>query len=182
MLEGEVGVRDEANLIYPSRLKPTLNANNAYNAAVQRFGDAEFLFDGAERYGRDSLYTAVIYLAGLAAECMFTAYVLKGAPAAGVDRKHRIMKLVKASGFAELAMPGRETEKLNEAIGRVVRYWRNEIRYFDDDAFIRAPSLLNTGPPRNLRGDLVKRKRDIAVRVLRASRLVREIGVKKWRT
>ena len=181
-MDGEVSVRGEADLIYPSRFKPTLNANNAYNAAVQRLGDAEFLFDGAERYGRDGLYTSAIYLAGLAAECMFTAYVLKGAPAAGVDRKHRIMKLVKAGAFADLATPGRETEELNEAIGRIVRYWRNEVRYFDDNAFVRAPSLLNTDPPRKLRGDLVKRKRDIAVRVLRASRVVREIGVKKLRT
>jgi hypothetical protein len=180
-LEGEVGVRDEANLVYPSRLKPTLNANNAYNAAVQRFGDAEFLFDGAERYGRDSLYTAVIYISGLAVECLLTAYVLKINPSAGIPINHAILELVRLSGFLDLAEAGDETKRLNAAVQRVVARWRNEIRYFDDNAFIRAPSLLHKDPPSKFRGDLRKAKQDIARKVIAAARGIRDIGVRKWK-
>lgn len=110
-----------------------------------------------------------------------TAYVLKINPSAGIPINHAILELVKLSGFLDLAEAGDETKQLNAAVQSVVARWRNEIRYFDDNAFIRAPSLLHKEPPSEFRGDLRKAKQDIARKVIAAARVIRDIGVRKWK-
>jgi hypothetical protein len=137
------------------------------------------LFRAAE--GNEKHYTAVIYISGLAVECLLTAYVLKTNPRAGIPINHAILELVKLSGILDLAEAGDETNRLNAAVQKVVARWRNEIRYFDDNAFIRAPSLLHKEPPSKFRGDLRKAKQDIARKVIAAARVIRDIGVRKWK-
>jgi hypothetical protein len=178
--KGGIRKRQGIRLIFPSTFSPTLNANNAYRAATQRFNDAESLFRAAE--GNENHYTAVIYISGLAVECLLTAYVLKINPSAGIPSNHAVLELVKLSGFLDLAEAGDETKRLNAAVQRVVARWRNEMRYFDDNAFIRAPSLLNKEPPTEFRGDLRKAKQDIARKVIAAARVIRDIGGRTWKS
>jgi hypothetical protein len=131
--------------------------------------------------GNENHYTAVVYISGLAVECLLTAYVLKNDPGAGIPSNHAILELVKLSGFLDLAEAGDETKQLNAAVSRVVGRWRNEMRYFDDNAFIRAPSLLNKEPPTRFQGNLRKAKEDIAKKVIAAARVIRDIGVREWK-
>jgi hypothetical protein len=113
---------------------------------------------------------------------MLTAYVLKKDPGAGVPSNHAILELVKLSGFLDLAQGGTETTTLNVAVQRVFSLWRNELRYFDDNAFIRAPSLLHKDPPSTFRGDLSNAKRDIAKKIIAAARMIKDVGVRKWKS
>jgi hypothetical protein len=121
------------------------NAEGHFLAAESHIEEAKILYD-KERYGY------AIYTAGLAAECMFGAFILRDDPQHSFDEKHDLQKLMEKSKLLELTNIDRK-RVLNNAYNFVYNYWSNRYRFASDDEIERT---INKRKFKGVKGDLFK--------------------------
>jgi hypothetical protein len=128
-----------------------IDAKDYAEAARERVAQGRFVFDvpqeDAERELDDKRYALVVYLSGLAVECVFRAYRLK--TDMKFDGRHNLESLFAVSGLDEYLREALETEKaddeqiaervreLRAAVKDVASLWRNAYRYASDRVLLK---------------------------------------------
>lgn len=80
----------------------------------------------AFRLYESSRYSAAIYLAGVAVECLLRAYIVRKTPE--FDEKHDLTALMKKSSIAEF-IPTQQRRDLGASLTVVWLRWKNNYRY-----------------------------------------------------
>lgn len=96
-------------------------------------------------------YSLVIYVAGLAAECLFRAYrARRGLP---FRSDHPLRPLSEEAGFPEL-VPLSQRERFDTALSDLIMRWHNSHRFRSNDSIRRF--LKSRKLDRGIRGDFLK--------------------------
>jgi hypothetical protein len=148
-----------------------------YLAAVQRFKEATFLYRGlAERGVKAEAYTAgAIYLAGVAAECLYRAFIVRAEPTADI-RPHDLRVLADDRFMKEIAKRP-IYDKISRANKFIYEAWANEHRYRDNDSLGKYYKKHRRGLCRGIKGDVVKY---ICARMLTELEMVFKVAKEKW--
>ena len=118
-------------------------------------------------------YALVLYVSGLATECLFRAFRAKhGLP---FRPDHPLAALATEAGFPDL-VPDQHREGFDAALTNVVLRWRNNHRFRSNDAtrrFLKGHKL-----DRGIRGDFLKEN----ARLISSSAVnLINLGVRRWR-
>lgn len=164
-----------------------------HEAAQERLSQAELLFDVPSEGVKDrrgDRYVVVVYLAGVAVECMLRAYRLKENKQ--FDSRHQLAELFVESKLdtrleewlnnqgVEPRIVNDQLTKLKAAADEVAELWRNEYRYASERLLFR--DFLRRGiiPKKGVKGSKAQVLRQRAKTLLRYARVVVEAGVKAW--
>jgi hypothetical protein len=155
------------------------NAEQYYEAAIERMRQARFL------YHQEESYALAIYIAGLAVECMLRAYKERRNPI--FDERHDLSLLFDGSGMTGLNEPklleagwSRSVaagfkKSLQSDIEVIHRLWNNKYRYASERRL--RTELREKGFHHKIKGDFLKAN---AFRMIEASRTFIERGVLAW--
>ncbi len=142
--------------------------NDYYSAALNRYKNLEHL-----KTNKDSIIFS-LYCAGVAAECMFRAYILKETRA--FDEKHDLLKLYTKSKMW-LTLTDEQKIELSISVKKISDFWFNNLRYTSDSRAKRkiAHKFVRTNF-KDINKYLEKHNNDIFM----ATKNVIEIGEKLW--
>lgn len=128
--------------------------------------------DTARRLHEAQRYSASIYFAGIAVECLLRAYVVRRDPR--FDSRHDLMYLFKRSGIEEFITP-EDRIHIGAWLGEVWSKWKNDYRYASDDRLRTEFKRLQHD--RDIKGDYLKEN---SRRVLEAALQLRTKGELRW--
>jgi hypothetical protein len=144
-----------------------ISAQDYLDAAGSRIRSAEILQTNRR-------YSAAIYFAGVAVECVLRAYVVRQDPE--FDARHDLQELLRQSQLGALTR-GKHYRQANAWLGEVWARWKNDYRYASDERlrseFRRC--RLNYG----IKGDFLKEN---CRRMLEAALQLHAIGAERWRS
>jgi len=148
-----------------------------YLAAVQRFKEATFLYRGlAEKGFRAEGYAAgAIYLAGLAAECLYRAFIFRAEPKA--DIKPHDLRILADDRFMKEIANRPVYDKISRANKFIYEAWANEHRYRDNDSLCRYYKKHRRSLCAAVKGDVAKY---ICGRMLTELETVFKVAREKW--
>jgi hypothetical protein len=142
-----------------------ISANDYIQAARDHAASLERLYSGGH-------YASVMYVSGLAAECLFRGFrASKGLP---FTSDHQLAALSEEAGFADIIPPHAQA-RFGAALADLILRWRNNHRFRSIEAvrrFLRDLKLY-----RGIKGDFIKEN----ARILASSALeLVNLGVAKW--
>ncbi len=141
------------------------DARDYLEAAKEHVGALSVLYD-------DGRYVLTMYVAGLAAECLFRAFrAKKGLP---FRSDHSLDILSREAGFPQL-IAGGDRLRFDAALAELMLGWQNRYRFCSQKA-IRA-SLKNRRLDRGVKGDPVK---EFARRLASTAVELVSIGIGPW--
>lgn len=118
-------------------------------------------------------FAIAIYLAGLAAECVFRAFRQKrGLP---FTQDHKLSNLANEAGFPELVHEDHRID-YDAATSQLVGAWQNSHRFRSNEVMRRFLKKHNLD--RRIRGDYL---RENARRITSSAILLVSLGVKQWK-
>lgn len=144
-----------------------LRPEHYLQAAMERIEQAGWLYE------QKASYALVIYLAGLAVECLFRAFKARRDPT--FDERHDLKLLFQASGIQD-KLPESEWGAFHADAAEVWVSWINSLRFYSEH---RARAYLKRHPAlrKGIKGDILK---ECAGRLLQASRRLAAKGVALW--
>jgi hypothetical protein len=138
---------------------------------------AQEKLSAAEDLCTQKRYAVAAYMAGVAVEALFIAYMTRRSVVN--DAQHGLFRLAVISGFFE-DLPRPERERLNGELDGVALRWRNNHRYRSEKAyreFLVREKLYVLEGSRTIREDIVLHSTDALVESAR--RLIHS-GVTRW--
>ncbi|HUV86383.1 MAG TPA: hypothetical protein VMX79_04660, partial [bacterium] len=153
------------------------NAEGYLKAAIQRFKEATWLKIGAGEKGIPAkTYAAgAIYLSGIAAECLYRAFIVRAEPTADI-RPHDLRVLADDRFMKEIAKRP-IYDKISRANKFIYEAWANEHRYRDNESLGKYYKKHRRGLCRGIKGDVVKY---ICARMLTELEMVFKVAKEKW--
>jgi len=146
------------------------NAKDYYEAAIQRFTEAEFLYRYNNQFEEDiDFYSIAIYLAGHSVECMFRAYDRLENPKGDLDSKHGINYWSRKSPL--ILDDRREYPQFSKELKKIEIRWKNNHRFRNYDRMMLW--LKNYNLDRGIKGDYVKENCRV---LLDAARIIIKLG------
>jgi hypothetical protein len=149
-----------------------------YLAAVQRYKEATFLFRGlAKRGEKAETYAAgAIYLAGVATECLYRAFILRTEPDADI-KPHDLKALADDRFLKEITNRG-VYDKISRANKFIYEGWSNEHRYRDNESLNKYYKKHRLVLCKGVRGNVAKY---VCGRMLTELEVVFKVAKEKWR-
>lgn len=162
-----------------SRGQMDFSSEHYFKAALERIGQAEFLYRAGD------CYALTMYVAGVAVESMLRAYRVKKKQ--GFESRHDVMLLFKKSGMLDVdpdrlrakGLSAREIEEhlrvLRTTLNDVYLLWHNNYRYASESRLLA--HLKRMKLYQGAKGDPLKAK---ALQLLDAAQVFVEKGVLQW--
>ena len=133
---------------------------------------SRYRMETARRLHDQQRFSAAIYFAGVAVECLLRAYILRRDPA--FDARHDLYDMFKRSELADFVRPG-ERQDVDAWLGTVWARWKNNYRYASDDRLRTEFKALKHD--RGVKGDHLKENSRL---VVEAALQLRALGERRW--
>ena len=152
------------------------STESGFNEEVYLAAAQEQLSAAEDLYSQKR-YAVAAYMAGVAVEALFLAYLTRNN--AVNDAQHSLFRLAVTSGFFE-NLPRAERERLNIELDSVALRWRNNHRYRSEKAyreFLIREKLYVIEGNRTIRDDVVLHNTET---LLESARRLIHSGVTRW--
>lgn len=141
------------------------SANGYLAAALEHQSSLDLLYQRRQ-------YVLAMYVAGLAVECVFRAYIQRRTNE--FDSRHNLYELARTSSFVD-RVPLSHVAEYTRAVSEVAGRWANSHRYRSSaamQAYLKRMKL-----DRGIRGDALKEN---ARRIINAANALVELGATLW--
>jgi hypothetical protein len=117
-------------------------------------------------------FSAAIYLAGVAIECLLRAYILRRDPA--FDSRHDLSEMLKRSELADFVR-AKDRIDVSAWLGTIWARWKNNYRYASDERL--QSEFKRLAHDRGIKGNYLKEN---SSQVIEAAFQLRAIGERRW--